>query len=49
MADFGKYSSQYTLRRKKLGEGEGGGGGCRMSIMAFELPIMEMDFALSEF
>ena len=23
MVDFGKYSTQYTLRRKKLGDGEG--------------------------
>ena len=60
--NFGKYSPQYTLWRKTLGE-EGGGEvvkvetgnwelrirSCRMSIMAFELPIMEMAFALSEF
>ena len=63
MAESGKYSPQYTLRRKMLGEGGRGGGwskwklgirklrirSCPMSIMAFELPIMEMDFALSEF
>ena len=67
MVDFGKYSPQYTLQRKKLKEGVGEGGGQSenwelrtafsqlrihsflMSIMAFELPIMEMAFALSEF
>ena len=69
MADFGKYSPQYTLWRKKSGEGGGGRGeggdqsenwelrtafskqrihSCLMSIMAFELPIIEIAFALSE-
>ena len=67
MADFGKHSPQYTLRRKK-GKGRGERGvvnmetenwelrfsqlrirNCPMSIMAFEFPIMEMNFALSEF
>ena len=52
------YDARPPSTRKKLGEGGGGWSKrelriencvftcCRMSIMAFELPIMEMDFAL---
>jgi len=63
MADFEKYSPQYTLRKKSVREGvvkveteswelrfpQLRIHHCPVSIMAFEFPILEIDFVLSEF